>query len=57
MKGLKTFMKFLLSISHVIPHNLNHVCELFEIFDNFHVMKGGFQSVDHKYVENQHFDK
>jgi hypothetical protein len=45
-------MKFLFSISHVIPHNLNHVCEPFEIFDNFHVIKGGFQSGDHKYVEN-----
>jgi len=45
-------MKFVLSISHVIPHNLNHVCELFNFFDNFRVIKGGFQSVDNKYVEN-----
>jgi hypothetical protein len=27
MKIFLTFMKFVVTISHVIPHTLNHVCE------------------------------
>jgi hypothetical protein len=32
-KWLLTFMKFIVPISHAIPHTLNHVYELYEKFD------------------------
>jgi hypothetical protein len=32
----ETFMQFLMTISHVGPHILNHVCELCQKLDNFH---------------------
>ncbi len=35
-------MKFVISISHVIPHVLNHVCESCEKFDNFYFMNDVF---------------
>jgi hypothetical protein len=30
-------MKFIIAISHVVPHNLNHVYKPFEEFDHFHI--------------------
>ncbi len=33
-------MKFIVVISHVISHNLSQIFQLFEKFDNFHVING-----------------
>jgi hypothetical protein len=41
----------------MIPHNLNHVCESFEKFDNFCVTNGVLQGIDYKSVVNLNFDK
>ncbi len=30
-------MKFIISISHVVPHNLNNVYNPFEEFNNYHL--------------------
>jgi hypothetical protein len=38
-------MKFIVVISHAISHNLNQICEPFEIFDNFHVINGFFLTI------------
>jgi hypothetical protein len=43
-------MEFIATISHVIPCNLNHICEPYEKYDNFHFINGFSQGVDHKYV-------
>jgi hypothetical protein len=37
-----TFIKVENTLNHVIPHNLNHVCEQCEEFENFHFKKKGF---------------
>jgi hypothetical protein len=57
LKQLKTFMKKIIFISHVIAHTLNHVCELCEKFDYFHFTNGIFPNLNHKYVINWKFNK
>jgi hypothetical protein len=47
LKWFLIFMKSIIFISHVISHNLNQICDPFEIFDYFH-------DFDHKYVVNWH---